>query len=171
MAAGDLPTVPDKDFVHAVSGFKFAPKVGDFDRTGARQYDDDGLDISVSYREKEKHIILTAYVYACKLRTYGGDLEKEFSECEAGINAKHMGVKAINVGPVKLVQDGRTFEGKKGIYSVEHFGGSDGKAAISQLYLFVYQKNFIEFRITHPPGNDQADEEAIAAFLKTLKWP
>jgi hypothetical protein len=169
-AAGELPIKPTEDFVHAISGFKFAPTVGDFHRISAYQYDENSLDISAGYQHNEKHLTITVYVYACKLREHGPNLEKEFQLCEEGIRAKHDGVKPIEVGHTQLVQGEQTFAGKKGIYSVGNFGKTDERT-ISQLHLFVHGKNFIKFRITYPPVDKKIAEPAIETFLQTLSWP
>ncbi len=163
-------TKPDNSVADKKSEIEF-PDVDGWERSKAEKYPSAELGYSLAY-QSEDGVAVTIYVYNGGLKKISSDitdntLKSEMEFAKGGI--KQFGEAGIyqNVKEVKsdTVTLGGTSGKVKALHSIFTFRAK-GREAISEIYLFGHQNNFIKIRATRPKS--QIESQTLTDLLSKL---
>jgi hypothetical protein len=155
---------------HVPSGFLFPQRVGAFERKKMDQYDRAGADVSAGY-DAGVLIAATVYVYPNPVKAGEGALQKEYLSRKGEITGAHPAAELLSENEVPLTQGGRQLVGRKAIYVfMDKFRGDAKQKLKSQLLVFQYGSNFVEYRFTYPMDHAEAGDREVERFVKEWAW-
>jgi hypothetical protein len=159
-------------YTNLLSHFQFPPAIGTFERESfCTQYDAKGLDTSVGYNDTSNVIALTFYVYPVMSKPPNDNLEGHYAGCQSAVLRAHPEAVTISQGKIELTPGGQKQDGMYAKFKFTDVFAHKNQPVRSELYLFMYQHNFILYRITYPVGRQAAAESAIKNFIDSLAWP
>ena len=163
---------PTEVYTNLLSHFQFPPAIGTFHRSPTcTQYDGTGLDTSVGYNDESNLIAITFYVYPVMSTPPNDNLEGHFAVCQSEVLRIHSDAATISQGHIRINPGGQKQDGMYAIFTFADFFAHKTQPVRSELYLFIYQHNFVLYRITYPAGHQSAADPAIKSFMESLAWP
>jgi len=161
---------PTEFFTHEPSDFRFPPRLADFGREAVKQYDRDGLNVSVGYNLGQS-VAMTVFVYPVALAAPDNTLGVHFEACKRDVLSRHEGAAVVAEGPTTVAPGGQQRPGQHAAFTYTAPFARRQQAVRSELYLFMDGKWFIKYRVTYAVGDQPTAEPAIKAFIEDLSWP
>src|SRR5262249_7882159 len=107
------PTLTEA-YIHPPSRFSFPPTVAGFARETVKQYDPEGLDISVGYNQGQS-IAMTVYVYPKPVDGPDSGLDSHFQNCKREVLSGHRGSELLSGGPASASPGGQKRTGQHAV--------------------------------------------------------
>jgi hypothetical protein len=169
-AANPFETLPDGGLRHTFSGFIFPKSIGDFERVNTKRYNEEGSDVSAGYNVGST-IVATVYAYPAPADTSTESFAREWASKRGEVFQVRHDVKALSEAEANVVQEGKTFTGRRALFSFrDSFVGGIERDLKSQLLVFRDGAVFIEYRITYPLDDAEAAEKQIERFIRDWSW-
>ena len=170
--------VVDGDYVNEPTRMTFPPAIAPFARVILKQYDRDGLHVSVGYNRLSGDspvpvhgVVLTAFIYPSSL-----DLDDELAQIGDEILKRYEDARLVESGPVELSQGARRVSGLRSLHGFLLRSELIGTMRrLSETYLFRVEKGgtswSVKYRISYPEEKAERFAPEIRAFLETLRLP
>jgi hypothetical protein len=167
---GSKQPTPTDTYIHAPSRFSFPPRVGIFAREVVKQYDREGMDVSVSYN-MDPTVAMTVYVYPIPQGGPDGNLDGHFENCKREVLSRHQRAELVSEAALTVAPGGQRRPGKHATFTFTERFARREQAVRSELYLFAFGTWFIKYRVTYPVGQQAKAEPIIKTFIEELSWP
>jgi hypothetical protein len=167
--AAPFEKLPGDRIRHAISGFVFPGRIGQFERAQMQQYNQTGSDVSAAYNAGVL-IAATVYVYPAPRQEGADVLVREYASKRGEVLHGHQGVTVLSESPVSVSQGGKKYSGKRGYFSYRDVFARTPQNVKSQLLVFRDGPAFIEYRFTYPIAHADKAEEEIQHFISGWSW-
>lgn len=161
-------SLPDGSLRHPSSRFIFPQQIGDFTRFDPRQYDQQGLDVSASYRNRS--VVATIYAYPAPASQGEDVLEREYQSKRAEVTTMHPGAVAVTEEKFALKQGGQDQSGRHAVFTFQALIRGTPTDLESQLLVFHLGSVFVEYRFTYPASDAVNARKQIDAFISAWAW-
>jgi len=153
------------DFIHPTAGVRFPEEAGGFVRTEVTQYDDEGRDLSATYRSRRSFAQFWATFYVYPVGSETRDLRERF---EGARNAalERSGVTLTYERDIVL-GDGR-LSGRHAAFLVRQTTPAGESLYHSHLFLFRWEDWWVKWRFTFSATEGGAPDREVVELVEAL---